>query len=79
MLLAEPHSKTERIGRLASVRRQIIVDVPIEAVWDAVRDFGALHVRLVSGFATDTRLEGEDRIVTFFNGNTLDTRARSAR
>jgi hypothetical protein len=74
MLLAERHSKTERMGRLASVLRQIIVDVPIEAVWDAVRDFGALHERLVPGFATDTRLEGEDRIVTFFNGSVMRER-----
>lgn len=64
---------------MASIRRETVVDVPIEDVWDAVRDYGALHERLAPGFATDTRLEGEDRIVTFFNGNTLDTRARSAR
>jgi len=33
-----------------------------------VRDFGALHTRLVRGFVTDARLDGRDRIVTFFNG-----------
>jgi len=33
-----------------------------------VRDWGALHESLVPGFVTDTRLDGEDRIVTFFNG-----------
>ena len=37
-------------------------------MWAALRDWGALHVRLAPGFALDTRLEGEDRIVTFFNG-----------
>jgi fructose-1,6-bisphosphatase/sedoheptulose 1,7-bisphosphatase-like protein len=37
-------------------------------VWDAVRDFGALHTRLVPGFVLDTKLEGEARIVTFANG-----------
>jgi uncharacterized protein YndB with AHSA1/START domain len=59
---------------MATVRREIVVDVPIDEVWDAVRDYGALHQRLVPGFATDTRLEGEDRIVTFFNGNVLRER-----
>ena len=37
-------------------------------VWDALRDFGALHTRLVPGFVTDTRLDGDARIVTFANG-----------
>jgi uncharacterized membrane protein len=50
------------------VRREIEVDVPIDEVWDAVRDFGALHERVASGFATETRVEGGDRVVTFFNG-----------
>jgi polyketide cyclase/dehydrase/lipid transport protein len=53
---------------MATVRREILVDVPLDEVWDAVSDFGALHERLASGFATATQLEGEDRIVTFFNG-----------
>ena len=33
-----------------------------------MRDFGALHTRLVPGFVTDTRLDGDARIVTFGNG-----------
>ena len=59
---------------MATVRKQIVVDATIEEVWDAVRDFGALPERLVPGFATDARLEGEDRIVTFFNGTVLRER-----
>ena len=36
---------------------------------DALRDWGALHERrLVPGFVVDARLDGDDRIVTFFNG-----------
>lgn len=44
------------------------------AVWDAVRDFGGLHDRLVPGFVTATRVEEVpglghvDRIVTFASG-----------
>jgi carbon monoxide dehydrogenase subunit G len=53
---------------MACIRKQILIDARPEDVWVAVRDWGALHERLVPGFATDTRLDGEDRIVTFFNG-----------
>jgi hypothetical protein len=53
---------------MASIRKEIQIDASPEAAWDALRDWGALHERLVAGFAVDTRLDGEDRIVTFFNG-----------
>jgi uncharacterized protein YndB with AHSA1/START domain len=53
---------------MASIRKETVIDASPEAVWDAVRDWGALHVRLAPGFAIDTRLDGEDRIVTFANG-----------
>jgi hypothetical protein len=52
---------------MASIRREVVVNVAIEDVWAAVRDYGALHERLAAGFATDTQLDGDDRIVTFFN------------
>jgi hypothetical protein len=41
---------------------------PANHVWDAVRDFGALHTGLVPGFVLDTKLDGEARIVSFANG-----------
>lgn len=53
---------------MASVLKEIQIDAAPEAVWDAVRDFGALHERLVKGFVVDTKLDGDDRIVTFANG-----------
>ncbi|MEQ8177666.1 MAG: SRPBCC family protein [Amphiplicatus sp.] len=53
----------------ASVRKEVVIDAPPEFVWSALRDFGALHTRLVRGFVTDTNLEGEARIVTFANGS----------
>jgi predicted GIY-YIG superfamily endonuclease len=59
---------------MATVRKEIVVDVAIEEVWDAVRDFGALHERLAPGFVTDTRVDAEDRVVTFFNGSVLRER-----
>ena len=53
---------------MASIRKEILLDARAEDVWDAVRDVGALHTRLVPGFVTDTRLEKGARIVTFGNG-----------
>jgi len=53
---------------MASVRKEISVHARPEQVWDAIRDVGALHTRLVPGFVTDCRLEGDTRIVTFANG-----------
>jgi carbon monoxide dehydrogenase subunit G len=53
---------------MASIRKEILLDARPEDVWDAVRDTGALHTRLVPGFVTDTRLEEGARVVTFGNG-----------
>jgi hypothetical protein len=53
---------------MASIHKDIPIDAPADQVWDAVRDFGALHRRLVPGFVLDTKLDGESRIVTFANG-----------
>lgn len=53
---------------MASITQEIITSAPPERVWDAIRDVGALHTRLVVGFVVDTRLEPGARIVTFKNG-----------
>jgi hypothetical protein len=53
---------------MASIQKDIIIDANPSDVWDALRDFGALHTRLVPGFVTDTKLDGDARIVTFSNG-----------
>jgi carbon monoxide dehydrogenase subunit G len=54
---------------MASIIRTTVINSSADQVWAAVRDFGALHERLVPGFVVDCRL-GEDgaRVVTFFNG-----------
>jgi hypothetical protein len=53
---------------MASIRKDIPVAAPAAEVWDAVRDFGAVHQRVAPGFVIDARLDGEARIVTFANG-----------
>ncbi|MDM0080789.1 SRPBCC family protein [Variovorax sp. J31P179] len=53
---------------MASIRQEIQVAAPAEKIWDAVRDVGEIHRRLVPGFVTDCKLDGDARIVTFGNG-----------
>jgi hypothetical protein len=56
---------------MASIRKEIRVNAPSRAVWDALKDVGALHTRLVPGFVTNTELEPGARIVTFGNGQVV--------
>ena len=53
---------------MASIHREIQVRRSRDDVWDAVRDVGAIHKRLVPGFVVDCRLEGDSRHLTFGNG-----------
>lgn len=57
---------------MASIRKEVLIDAAPETVWDAARDIGALHTRLVPGFVADTQLvagaEPPARMVTFANG-----------
>jgi hypothetical protein len=56
---------------MATIRKEIQIETTPEAAWDALRDVGALHTRLVAGFVTDTKLEGNTRTVTFGNGTVM--------
>jgi hypothetical protein len=53
---------------MASIRKEILTAAHPDQVWDALRDVGALHTRLVPGFVVDTKLKPGERIVTFKNG-----------
>jgi uncharacterized protein YndB with AHSA1/START domain len=54
---------------MASITKQRTIAAPPEEVWDALRDWGALHERLARGFATDVQVEENgDRIATFVTG-----------
>src|SRR3984957_8757249 len=55
-------------NHMASIHKHISIDAPAAEVWAAVADFGALHRRLVPGFALDAHLDGGARVVTFVNG-----------
>jgi carbon monoxide dehydrogenase subunit G len=53
---------------MATIYKEILLEAAPEEVWDAVRDVGAVHERLVPGVLVDTRMDGNARIVTFANG-----------
>ena len=55
---------------MASIHKDIHLDAPASDVWDAVRDFGAVHRRLVPGFVLDCKPDGDVRLVAFANGTT---------
>ena len=52
---------------MASVPKEILIDVRPDDVWAAIRDYGEVH-RLVPGFLTDCQIEGNARSVTFHDG-----------
>ena len=56
---------------MASIRRQIVIDADPDSVWDALRDWEALHHRLARGFVTGCQRDGTARIVTFASGAVL--------
>lgn len=53
---------------MASIQKEFDVGSPAHDVWDAVRDFGAVHTRLAPGFVTNAVMDGDSRLVTFSNG-----------
>jgi uncharacterized protein YndB with AHSA1/START domain len=61
----------DKILGMASIHKERSIDASPDDVWAALSDWGALHQRLVPGFVLDAHLDGDDRIVTFFNGMTV--------
>jgi hypothetical protein len=55
---------------MPTLHKNIYVAANPAHVWEAMRDIGALHTRLVPGFVVETRVEPDEeaREVTFANG-----------
>ena len=55
---------------MATIRKEVLIETHPDAVWDAVRDVGAVHTRVAPGFLTGCRMEDAPlaRVVTFANG-----------
>ncbi|MFC3798975.1 SRPBCC family protein [Cohnella sp. GCM10012308] len=56
---------------MPTVRKEIFIDRPPEQVWDAVRDVGAFHLRLVPGYTQNTLLDGNERTLILPNGDAV--------
>jgi Polyketide cyclase / dehydrase and lipid transport len=56
---------------MATICKEATIARNAGSVWDAIRDVGAIHRRLVPGFVVDCRLEGDSRYITFANGMTM--------
>ena len=55
---------------MASIHKEISLSSSPAAVWDVVRDVGAVHTRFAPGFVVDVVMEDGARMVTFGNGLT---------
>jgi hypothetical protein len=53
---------------MATIHKEIEIERSEGFVWDAIRDVGNIHSRLVPGFVIDCKLEGDWRTVTFASG-----------
>jgi hypothetical protein len=53
---------------MGTVTKYADLAVPADVVWDAVRDFGALHERLAPGFVVGSTIEDDVRVITFVTG-----------
>ena len=54
---------------MGSIVKEITVTAGPDQVWDALRDYGAVHERVVPGFVVASELEGPDRVITFSSGS----------
>jgi hypothetical protein len=53
---------------MASIRKEISLRNSASRVWDAMRDFQAVHTRVAPGFLIDNKPEDGARVLTFANG-----------
>ncbi|UJF33466.1 SRPBCC family protein [Paenibacillus hexagrammi] len=53
---------------MPTIYKEILIDARPEQVWDAVRDVGAVHRRLVPGYTEDTLMNGYERTLLLPKG-----------
>ena len=49
---------------MATVQRDLVIAQQSSVIWDAVRDVGAIHRRLVPGFVVQCTLDGYNALLT---------------
>jgi hypothetical protein len=53
---------------MASVYHAVLIETDAAHVWDVIRDVGAVHERLLPVRVAATRLEGDQRVLTYPDG-----------
>jgi hypothetical protein len=53
---------------MASIRKEISLSSSSSRVWDAIRDFQAVHTRVAPGFLVGNKPEDGARVLTFADG-----------
>jgi hypothetical protein len=59
---------------MAYLQHEVSIDVAANIAWDALRDVGHLHTRLVRGFVIECQFDGQTRHLKFANGVTTSER-----
>ncbi|MEU1665714.1 SRPBCC family protein [Streptomyces sparsogenes] len=54
---------------MASISKELPLEVGADEAWEVIRDFGAGPSRMAPGFVADTRVEADSRVVTFADGS----------
>jgi hypothetical protein len=57
---------------MGSVRQEIVVESRPDQVWDAIRDVGAVHRRLLPGRVLDAVIEGDVRTLLMPDGHRVE-------
>lgn len=53
---------------MATLKKEIPIAAGAAPVWQALRDFGAVHTKVAPGFLSKLEMDQGDRVLTFFNG-----------
>jgi len=56
---------------MATIRKDIVIEATPEQVWEAVRDVGAVHRRLMPGYVVATSIDGDTRLLTLLGGGVV--------
>lgn len=68
MFLDQNYNELKERDRLLTIRKEILINASPEQVWDAVKDVGAVHHRLVPRYTENTLMNGHERTLILPNG-----------
>lgn len=59
---------------MASISREVVIESSADDVWKVIGEFATGPTRMAPGFVTDTKAEGDERVVTFADGTVVRER-----